>query len=294
MAYATGSFTDLADLNSILKAFVSANGWTVSGDMVYRGTSFQYLDNPTNNQWLRIRACNSAAGLELETTGKRLYVPSGGTSKTYHLYVHTNPDMVFCIVNYNGTWYRMLCFGNIVKIHASAFPGAGNFVYDPTNGDSTAVTLARMDMSELFWTSQDGTPNVLGIQSSLGIPMNTGISGDIWGNSTTNPQINFVGQRIYWVTPNNFNAQAVLIPMALEKRLSSSPTFSMYLGNYEHIRLIRIDNYNPGDIVTVGGVDWKVFPWFRKDASQRNGNTNITAVENQHSGTMGYAIRHIV
>ena len=54
-----------------------------------------------------------------------------------------------------------------------------------------------------------------------------------------------------------------------------------------HCRFLRIDNYQPGDIIPLGPDRWKVAPWYRKNTAQRDGGSNI-----QHTGTFGWAIRY--
>lgn len=85
--------------------------------------------------------------------------------------------------------------------------------------------------------------------------------------------------------PNTWNSEAVLLPIRAYK---VRPSYKISLtADLEHARYTRIDNYTPGQIITLGSERWKIFPWYRKDAVNRNGGYVIN-----HSGTFGWAIRY--
>lgn len=85
--------------------------------------------------------------------------------------------------------------------------------------------------------------------------------------------------------PNSWNSEATLLPIRAWKARPSSK-ISM-TADLEFARHIRIDNLSPGDILTIGSDQWKVFPWYRKDVSAHNGGYFVN-----HTGTFGWAIRY--
>jgi len=57
----------------------------------------------------------------------------------------------------------------------------------------------------------------------------------------------------------------------------------------QNARTLRVDNYDPGQIITLGDDQWRIYPFYRKNADQRDGTTSSGG---DHSGTMGWAIRY--
>ena len=86
---------------------------------------------------------------------------------------------------------------------------------------------------------------------------------------------------------NKWNGQALLVTPEIYFGALGN-TFKMYLGYIEHLRFIRIDNYNLGDTITLGSDQWKVFSFAQKNASIRDGNISGTGL----SGTGGFACRY--
>lgn len=87
------------------------------------------------------------------------------------------------------------------------------------------------------------------------------------------------------VLPNTWNSEAVLLPLrAFVARPSNK--VSMIL-DCEHARVTRIDNYQPGEVISIGPDRWMIFPWFRKSIENRAGGQGVA-----HSGTFGWALRY--
>lgn len=90
--------------------------------------------------------------------------------------------------------------------------------------------------------------------------------------------------------PSAYNQNTVLLPLQVpQRRLSKGLTI---VADFVHARLCRIDNHLTGEIVSYGGDDWKVYPFYRKNTDERNGGQQWYPVPTNHSGTFGYAIRY--
>jgi hypothetical protein len=86
------------------------------------------------------------------------------------------------------------------------------------------------------------------------------------------------------LSPSAWNQEAVLLPIQpYVWRASSKCSLVADLG---HARYVRIDNYEPEQIVELGGEFWKVYPFHRKNSASRDGGAGIG-----HTGTFGWAIR---
>lgn len=55
----------------------------------------------------------------------------------------------------------------------------------------------------------------------------------------------------------------------------------------QHARFVRIDNYEPEQIITLGHERWIIFTFCQKDAQNRNGSSGGWG-----TGTFGWAIRY--
>lgn len=87
--------------------------------------------------------------------------------------------------------------------------------------------------------------------------------------------------------PSSLNEAEVLMPAMTSLRRSDgvvTPVVSM-----RHGRKLRIDNVQPGEIVTYGADQWKCYPLYAKNTAQRDGVSWPTGAN--HSGTFGVAIR---
>ena len=83
------------------------------------------------------------------------------------------------------------------------------------------------------------------------------------------------------VGPSGYTGRTYLTPFYIN--LTRAPNFSP-LGYPPDLRSVRIDTLNPGDILTLGGDEWMVFPVVRKNG----------VAGTQNSGDMGMAYRRTV
>jgi len=247
-----------------------------------------------NKQWLNINAANSSDGSTgVATRTGAVYIPFASWPITYYLFYSGTPDQVACIINYDATKIQVLMFGDIVKVNSSAFVGGNWFFASRVASHQYIINdaYAQITDSILAGVSGGSIPMPFIDSSAVGVVYNNSqihceIDGIVWadtGVAATN-----VMQPDYTISslfrsPNSWNNQSDLIPIHLQFRMLS--TLFGYIGYIEHIRFIRIDNYNLGDIITLGTDQWKVFPVFQKDATNRNGTTGST-------GTLGFAIRY--
>ncbi len=254
---------------------------------------------------LSIQGANSADGLtELAPYSDRIRVELASWPITYYLFYSGTPDQVCCAIQHDVTKVQHIMFGEISKVHSSAFVG-GNWYYATKGINTTAISsLLSISDTGLSTCSVTGTGQVVPFPlngSSLAIDNTSGrihckVDSTVWTNGilTTAVQgqvfLTDYTRRSLFRSPNTWNSQALLVPMHLKIRAAS--TLDMYLGYIEHVRLVRIDNYDLGDIITLGSDQWKVFPCLEKNSATRNGD-GLSAPTNQQSGTLGYAIRYV-
>jgi hypothetical protein len=265
-------------------------------------------NNLASSEVFSIAGSNSSTGTGKCPYPKAIYIPSASWPVTYYIFSNTLPDMISVVLQYATNYIEVIHFGDIVKIHNSAYVG-GNWFHAPRY----CITAAAGQSSKL-WTftdailsssttnsignNQDYAPIPFSEQASTGRSPNglhIEIDSLVWdtlgtGYSARNGfSYTDYTNSLLFRSPNTWNNQANLVPMHLQLRTSASTPNSHYLGYIEHLRLIRVDNYAIGDEITIGSDVWKVFPWIFKNSSIRNGDGSDSTVPN--SGTLGFAVR---
>lgn len=142
MSYTTGTANSFADLLTALRNACIAAGWTLSGDVLHKGTCYAEIkvgDMPdtaaTPGQMIYVRMGNGIDVSNNLTDPMTIGLGHGiGVIRqtysgafldwdwpvSYHVHVHANPDEVFFVVNYRGaTIFQHLYFGQ------SPAPGCG-------------------------------------------------------------------------------------------------------------------------------------------------------------------------
>ena len=334
MAYQTGTAVSAADLVSTITTFATTYGWSSSGGWLSKGLSHVSLSaNSPTTGYVGITGANSADG---STTPagytKYLYVPASEWPVTYYLFSQSNPDIIGCAINYATDWCEHLIFGDIVKVNSAAFTG-GNFFHAPYANTAHTIGAGSLPYSKRWfvgkpafidnieegihstliqqggytatnWLYQNSciplNPQVYGGSGSSRNDLNTPsglhveVDGELWDNSCKVKYTDGTYNAIYR-SPSQWTSQAILVPINLCYAMNSS--LYGYLGYMEHIRLLRIDNFNIADEINISPDTWKVFPLLRKDAAQADGFVptspeSIYSYTNAgHTGTLGIAYR---
>lgn len=324
MAYVTGTANSLTDLLTALQAACTGNGWTLSGNVLHKGTCYAEVKlgstatKPTHADGaLIVRGGNGIDGANALTD------PSPGAPRlgpvnmdlfvdwswpvTYHVHVLTEPDEVYLLVNYELEYWQNLCFG---QSPAPGNVGSGNWCsatqgtdyfqgtvvppvrITPDGGTAVYLSLACLPF---FWGHNDHTIYGSGLNSQIhGCISATGTT--IWTSATYYldlPSTRADGEvsaaaacrPLLAYTPNAWNLETDLLPVQI---LQARPSAKVSLiGELQHSRFCRNDYLDDGAVQTLGGDRWKVYPAYRKDAANRNGGDGVT-----HSGTMAIAVRY--
>lgn len=299
MAYQTGSAADATALRLALTTFATANGWAwdATHEILSLGNVVCNLTAPSSGE-LRI-----LGGTGVDVNGVLLSPGAGycrikdlGTAKPitwpviYHLFVNTSPNDIVCLINFDASYWQWLGLGQCTNLGVpgtAAWYGASIPVSDPSyisiSAGGSSYAWSKTEPLAPFWSQI--MSNDYGPESSSFLHVNIDGADDLvhqWACDNSFGQGSF-----FWSytpllerQPNAWNSAAILLPARIVMPRPSS--LYSYVAEMPHVRLLRINNYNGGDLITLGPDTWFVAPFFRKNTA---GQTNID------SGTFGWAIR---
>lgn len=319
MAYETGASSGVADLLDKLRVFATANGWTqnffgarTSGS----GTALQLTKGTQYVTFLADTAAGSAPdpGPYFGAYAHNVYSAGNGTENqaqrsatcyanamvgpfvAYHFMTGSErgSDYLYVVVEVTSGIYKHAGVCRLVSLGAlntGMCAHAARWSYSTTSG--TISDPFSGGHSWPFDSAESATRHGAGTQIRADCD---GISprwydayassfGSRIGGGPRSPGTSTVGsQRGTIVGPATAGASAqtgrtILLPawVSLERTANlSSPA-----GYPPHLRYVKLDYLNPGDVLTLGSDEWKLFPVIRK-----NGTTGQV-----NSGTFGLAYK---
>ena len=307
MAYYSGSFSSMANLVASVTTALATEGFSINGSTVaVPSAGVVTLTAGTNEVWLRVGdsgagAASGGAGTLVNPTPHRIAMAHPRTDwavtfpGAYHLFVDATE--VWCFARVNTDFYLWFGFG------VSSVPGlslSGLWV-SASCGDvrSTDNYYGGISVSGEYQASPGYPQAPLPFWAHLGssFPLansfvKSGFNGE-WDRSDVScasaPFIRPMLDVAY--SPNAWNSEATLVPIRVfSARPSGLWSLSLEAQNARHL---RITNYAPEDIITVGPDRWMLFPWFRKNSAYNvNAFDGSTGNPQFHSGTFGVAIRY--
>lgn len=203
---------------------------------------------------------------------------------------------LYLVINYATDAYQWVAIGKSTVpglIGQGGWCGAtlgGTFELSASGTEPVTISASsggatgsdRNSSAALFWATQPSKSSALNSWvnhklDSHGWTYNGSPDGTPIGIGYASPLIA--------LQPSVWNSESTLLPI---RAFKPRPSFKASLiADLANARYMRIDNFAPGDILTLGSDKWKVFPWYRKDIINRNGGNSVN-----HTGTFGWAIRY--
>lgn len=308
MAYYSGSFSSMANLVASVTTALATEGFSVSGSTVtVSGAGAVTLTAGTNEVWLRAGdsgagAASGGAGTLVNPTPHRIAMAHPRTDwavtfpGAYHLFI--DAAEVWCFARVNTDFYLWFGFGvsavpglSLSGLWVSASCGGVRSTDNYYGGINTWGTVAAAPVYPQaplpFW-AYAGTP---GFPSSNSF-VKSGFNG-VWDRSDAScVSAQFIRPMLdVAYSPNAWNSESTLVPIRVfSARPSGLWSLSLEAQNARHM---RITNYAPEDIITLGPDRWMVLPWFRKNSAYNvDSFSNSSGPPQFHSGTFGVAIRY--
>ncbi len=301
MAFASGTVNSYSELLSALRSACTANGWTLSGNVLSKGACYTSTGSSTTS--LQVTGGTGASAGVLTGAGPRTAMaraPQSGLPiafpATYFIHVLASPDEVYCILNWSTTCFAFVAFG---CSPVPGLPGTGGWYTGTLVGDATVSNIVigagtgnniqynGFGCPAPFWASQSATT---GADSGANSYVHHGLDAATWSAVTgTGPGGTTVIAAhsvlpMLSVSPNTWNGEASLLPIIAT--IARGSTKSSIVLQLKHARYLRNDNLSDGQVITLGPDKWKSYPFYRRSTANRNGGDNAT------TGTFGWAIRY--
>ena len=293
MGYYTGTANDMTALRQALidACTQPAEGWAWNGttEMLSKGAAFLKLQVVSGYLTLLGRT-SASAGDAPNVARIGTFVSTAITwPVTYEIFAFAAE--VYLVINYSADLYQWCAFG------LSTVQGmAGSGMWVAASLATAAPTSINMTQTAGAGASGYACPALFWQTTYIYAEVRNG-----WVHSDLDSQAWWMAQTVDGATvgvsaaapligilPNTWNSEAVLLPIRAYKVRASSKI--SLVADLEHARYTRIDNYTPGQIVTIGSDRWKVFPWYRKNTASRNAGSSSGS--SAHTGTLGWAIRY--
>lgn len=287
MAYVSGTASSLGDLLTAIRNACTANGWTLSGNVLHKGTC--YVEVMISGLFITVRGGtgidggNALTGATDQGTAQLGIVGAAisfAFPMTYFAHIFPSPDEVYFIVNYNVNYYQTIAFG---QSEMTGLTGSGNWYCGPTVNGSTYLGFNSPGDGEFAAYNDYPAFSVFCRTYQRDLDIHThGVDHQLdsatWrDNGCTNDWAS-----LYWRQPNQWNSESILIPIRVyAPRLSGfiSPVLEC-----AHARQVNIANLSDGQIITLGTDKWKIYPWWSRGPYNTRGQAN--------SGLGGHAFRY--
>lgn len=298
MAYYTGVVHSFADLKTTIETIAVEMGWSLDNGILNKNGAYVQLtaDSSGGYTQLRINGGTGQLGSSLINPPVEHAKISDGVNTviswpiTYYIHAFNDVDEVYCVINYNVESYELMAFGISSISGVGGTKGWFHGTRRASAGNGVINYDRRIDISAMndggYIGANNGYCNGLFSANSSGSSsfIHHALDGEGWR------QVGSGGfsaiSALLFSLPSPFNEAHVLLPL---KGLYDRPTkgSKTIVVQPAHVRHLRIDNLEPGDVIQYGLDKWKIYPWLAKGFSLRNGGTLLP-----HSGTFGFAIRY--
>ncbi|WP_312467013.1 hypothetical protein [Stutzerimonas nitrititolerans] len=294
MAYFYGSAVAMAGLRTALVDACTANGWSWDADSEVLSKGAMYLRLQVVGDYLVLLGRTASGSGDAPNAVRIGQLGSTPVTwpVTYEIFVFE--DEVFMTINYSIDYYQWCMFG---RSKVAGLPGTGMFVSASLSHQAASNGVQISTSSggagglskacpAAFWATSGSTSGTYRAHYNSWIHSDIDGQGWLLSQAIADGAVGAAAMSpLVTLLPNNWNSEAVLLPLrAWKTRASSKVSLVLEL---EYARVTRVDFFDPGQVIELGPDRWKVFPWYRKSTSERNGTTT-----GDHTGTLGWAIRY--
>lgn len=262
MAYVTGTANSIADLLTAIQAACTANGWTLAGNVLYKGTC--YVEIAVSSAQITIQGgtgidgsnnLTGRADSKIGYLGAVINSVAFGWPVTYEVFINAAPDEVVAEVTYAVNAHQRIGWG---QSSVSGLTGTGNWysgIVTRSNSYSGFDTRGENGYSTLY-----PAMSLFGRFENDSMPH--GVDHRL--DATTWVEKSGVQDMLGAILrqPSQWNGEACLLPVTA---YASRPSgFVSKVLELAHVRFVNIANLNDGQIITLGTDRWKIYPFWRR------------------------------
>lgn len=298
MAYYTGQCSSYQHLADILVEKCQQHGWTWQNSILSKHNMFVQVAVNSNPAGIVITgATGQQASTLINASETKVRLGSTGNISSamifpaiYHLFIFEYE--VYLLIKFDTDKYYYLTFGRSSLLQNTQ-QANGLFI-----SATACLSIYSSEPKEyISLLTNGGGAGGAGNPSAIAPFFNRYSFSHNWSNSVICHGLDDTlwssGQsRAYTVfeplinrMPTTIFSDSPLLPynIYLERQQSKLSL----IAQLENARFVRIDNYEPEQIIVLGHEKWMIFPFFRKNVQQRDAGSWI-----QHTGTLGWAIRY--
>lgn len=295
MTYAVQAVATVGDVVTSIVAFAVARGWTSGGaGNIVNPVTGQSYDLTTGTNTLTVTATGSGVSASFRLPyllGVYTATPIVSLPSQVHLFGNNSPysapdsvPYISCVVECGYNQYRHIYIGSIVRAgdYTNGDVFSTNNFYEAGSGTPTSVSYSYTGHRYLFGAH---TANA---KAGGGAKITHVDNADTWREfsclletSTLDAPERFLGTEVFGGNNDGTNdgflyrahaeygAAQILVPINLY--VSKASLGSDYrirpVGHVSGARLVDMQNLAPGQQISIGSDNWRVFPEFTKSAT---------------------------
>lgn len=290
MAYYTGQCSSYQHLADILVEKCQAHGWTwqdsiLNKDDLYLKITIEngiLLTGGTGKDGLNlVNQSNYSSRLGATANFEKNIFPA-----IFHLFIFSNE--VYLMMKFDIDKFYYLAFGKSTLLNNSNGTGLWLCATSPRQFTYTSKNTENIEIHTThggyygravapFWALNEFS------NGRCYYSICHGLDNVLWSSESNKAYVNFAP--LIDRLPTVYFSDSPLLPYNIY--LERPENKISLIAQLQNARFVRVDNYEPEQIITLGHEKWIVFPFFRKNVQAKNGGYGI-----DHTGTFGWAIRY--
>lgn len=316
MAYATGIYTSPDDLLASIATFAAARGWTVNTSVGVNtgGTGFTNKQRSLTSDSITVNIIpDTGAGGRLRAQPATAYINTstpfyahtgtpnnsgsvsttvnmneiGTTGVAYHLFGNdASPRYIHVVVEVTAGVFSHFAFGTLQKF--GTYTGGGyvtSLSFSTTTAGQTGMPFSALNRSTTNGTQWIRADGLVG----LGSPAWRTSFGQV---AATDGDSSFVSN-LYKGGLSLAFQRTPLAPIFCfaQATETTTPQRNVCMGVVQDLRAVSLNGRQPGEVLTIGGDTWRLFP-IRAKGGPGTG-TAAYNISTTHTGLLGLAYREV-
>lgn len=219
------------------------------------------------------------------------------TTGTYHFFAHNSGDQIVVVVEYASGYYDRLYFGLLEKY--GTWTG-GDYFGGSRTGVQRAATTTPVPPFGFFRGSHNGGELSANMGETIAL-VNVDVDAETGWHWNTRALYGAARRTLRdfhninafaagnAIQPNTTNSLAVMFPVIAYVNRSTTDantTTASPIGEIPKVFYINLATLVPGQQITLGSTDYRVFPFWKKNSGKALPATGVSG----HSGWYGFAV----